>query len=86
MSCISGRLVQTPSLPPAYLIVLITDVAPGGCGQRLEVTIVSPQFAKKTTLQRHRAVNGALKNEVAAIHAWTIKCHTPEEWERKKPQ
>jgi hypothetical protein len=35
---------------------------------------------KKTTLARHRLVNTALKTEIAAIHAWTAKCYTPEEW------
>jgi stress-induced morphogen len=49
-----------------------------------EAIIVSPQFLKKTTLARHRLVNAALKQEIAAIHAWTPKCHTPEEWEKKK--
>ena len=62
------------------------DHPTGGCGQMFEAIIVSPQFAKKTTLARHRLVNGALKEEIAAIHAWTPKCHTPEEWEKKKPQ
>jgi stress-induced morphogen len=57
---------------------------PGGCGQMFEAIIVSPQFAKKTTLARHRLVNGALKEEIAAIHAWTPKCFTPEEWEKKQ--
>ncbi|GAB7341243.1 hypothetical protein MBLNU457_7520t1 [Dothideomycetes sp. NU457] len=58
----------------------------GGCGQMFEATIVSPQFAKKTTLMRHRLVNNTLKEEIAAIHAWTPKCFTPEEWEKKKGQ
>nr|POE47945.1 putative bola-like protein c8c9.11 [Quercus suber] len=58
----------------------------GGCGQMYEAVIVSPQFAKKTTLARHRLVNGALKEEIAAIHAWTPKCFTPEEWEKKQGQ
>jgi len=58
----------------------------GGCGQMYEAIIVSPQFTKKTTLARHRLVNSVLKQEIAAIHAWTPKCHTPEEWEKKKPQ
>lgn len=49
-----------------------------------EAIIVSPQFASKTTLARHRLVNGVLKEEIAAIHAWTPRCFTPEEWERKK--
>ena len=63
-----------------------TDRSTGGCGQAYEATIVSPLFVKKTTLARHRLVNSALKAEIAAIHAWTPKCHTPEEWERKQAQ
>lgn len=49
-----------------------------------EAIIVSPIFEKKMTLARHRLVNGVLKQEIAAIHAWTSKCFTPEEWEKKK--
>jgi stress-induced morphogen len=45
---------------------------------------VSPQFEHKTALARHRLVNGALKDEIAAIHAWTPKCFTPEQWKREK--
>ncbi|KAJ5448912.1 BolA protein [Penicillium cf. griseofulvum] len=43
--------------------------------------IVSPQFESKTMLARHRLVNSALKAEIAAIHAWTPKCYTPEQWQ-----
>ncbi|KAF7860617.1 uncharacterized protein EAF02_010851 [Botrytis sinoallii] len=57
--------------------VEIEDMS-GGCGQAFSAVIVSPQFEKKTTLARHRLVNGALKAEIAAIHAWTPKCYTPE--------
>jgi len=64
----------------------IVNYHTGGCGQMFEAIIVSPQFAKKTTLARHRLVNNTLKEEIAAIHAWTPKCHTPEEWEKKKAQ
>lgn len=60
------------------------DKVLGGCGQMFEAIIVSPQFAKKTTLARHRLVNNTLKAEIAAIHAWTPKCFTPEEWEKKQ--
>jgi stress-induced morphogen len=49
-----------------------------------EAIIVSPQFEKKTTLARHRLVNSTLKAEIAAIHAWTPKCFTLQEWEKKK--
>ncbi|CZT49946.1 related to BolA domain protein [Rhynchosporium secalis] len=61
--------------------VEIEDMS-GGCGQAYSAIIVSPQFEKKTTLARHRLVNTALKAEVAAIHAWTPKCYTPEQWEK----
>jgi hypothetical protein len=27
-------------------------------------------------------VNTTLKTEIAAIHAWTMKCYTPEQWEK----
>jgi len=55
----------------------------GGCGQAFSAIVVSPQFVKKTTLARHRLVNTTLKAEIAAIHAWTPKCYTPEEWEKQ---
>ncbi|KAL8674897.1 MAG: hypothetical protein Q9168_000700 [Polycauliona sp. 1 TL-2023] len=55
----------------------------GGCGQAFNAMIVSQQFEKKNTLARHRLVNSALKIEIAAIHAWTPKCFTPEEWVKK---
>lgn len=55
----------------------------GGCGSSFQAKIVSPLFAKKSSLARHRLVNAALKTEIAAIHAWTPKCFTPEEWEKR---
>ncbi|KAL7276297.1 hypothetical protein RUND412_000711 [Rhizina undulata] len=54
----------------------------GGCGQMFEAVIVSPEFKGKTTLMRHRLVNGALKEEISKVHAWTQKCFTEEEWEK----
>lgn len=45
---------------------------------------MSPQFEKKNTLARHRLVNAALKDEIAAIHAWSPKCFSVEEWERRQ--
>lgn len=51
-----------------------------GCGQAYSATIISPLFEKKTMLARHRLVNTLLKVEIAAIHAWTVKCYTPSEW------
>ncbi|KAK3346740.1 bola protein [Lasiosphaeria hispida] len=56
----------------------------GGCGQSFTSLIVSPEFAGKNSLKRHRLVNAALKDEIAQIHAWSAKCQTPEEWEKEK--
>lgn len=56
----------------------------GGCGQSFTTLIVSPEFAGKNSLRRHRLVNAALKDEIARIHAWSAKCQTPDEWQRDK--
>lgn len=50
--------------------VEIEDIS-GGCGQAYEVIIVSSEFTGKRTLQRHKLVNAALKDEIAAVHAFT---------------
>ncbi|RMD42329.1 hypothetical protein DV735_g2759, partial [Chaetothyriales sp. CBS 134920] len=63
--------------------VAIEDIS-GGCGQAFNALIVSPDFDKKTHLQRHRLVNNALKAEIAAIHAWTPRCLTPAQWEQEQ--
>jgi stress-induced morphogen len=81
ISDLSGRLYL---ILHNFSCVSLIVRCPGGCGQMFEAIIVSPQFAKKTTLARHRLVNNVLKEEIAAIHAWTPKCFTPEEWEKKK--
>ena len=60
-------------------LVQVEDMS-GGCGQAFAVVIVSPLFAGKNKLMRHRPVNSALEEEIAAIHAFTQKGFTPEEW------
>ncbi|KAI1195394.1 bola domain-containing protein [Nemania serpens] len=65
--------------------VEVTDMS-GGCGQSFTSLVVSPAFAGQTSLRRHRAVNAALRDEIAAIHAWSAKCQTPEEWERARAE
>ncbi|GAW13418.1 hypothetical protein ANO14919_028030 [Xylariales sp. No.14919] len=65
--------------------VEVTDMS-GGCGQSFTSLIVSPVFAGQNSLKRHRAVNAALRDEIAAIHAWSAKCQTPEEWERARAE
>lgn len=61
-------------------LVQVEDMS-GGCGQAFAVIIVSPVFKGKNKLMRHRLVNTALKEEIAAIHAFTQKGFTPEEWQ-----
>lgn len=61
-------------------LVQVEDMS-GGCGQAFAVVIVSPLFKGKNKLMRHRLVNNALKEEIAAIHAFTQKGFTPEEWQ-----
>lgn len=49
-----------------------------------EAVIVSPLFSQKASLARHRLANGALKDEIARLHAWSQKLFTPDEWEKRK--
>ncbi|KAK4166541.1 protein BOLA2 [Cladorrhinum sp. PSN259] len=77
----SLRAALTERLGATY--VEVQDMS-GGCGQSFTSLIVSPDFAGKNSLKRHRLVNAALKAEIALIHAWSAKCQTPEEWEKEK--
>ncbi len=56
----------------------------GGCGQSFTSLIVSADFARMTSLRRHRLVNTAMRDEIARVHAWSAKCQTPDEWERDR--
>ncbi|KAG0267085.1 hypothetical protein BG011_009157 [Mortierella polycephala] len=56
----------------------------GGCGQNFEIKIVSPMFEGKTTLQKHRMVNEALKDQIAQVHAFSQKTFTPAQWEAQQ--
>ncbi|ODQ59946.1 hypothetical protein WICANDRAFT_62522 [Wickerhamomyces anomalus NRRL Y-366-8] len=60
--------------------VFVEDMS-GGCGQAFAVIIVSTEFQGKNKLMRSRLVNTKLKEEIAAIHAFTQKNFTPEEFE-----
>ncbi|KAJ9292630.1 hypothetical protein DTO271G3_8602 [Paecilomyces variotii] len=79
ISAQSLKETLTKQLEAQY--VEVEDMS-GGCGQAFQAIIVSPQFEKKNMLARHRLVNSVLKSEIAAIHAWTPKCYTPEQWEQ----
>jgi len=66
------------SLPPS------SPSTPPLGSAKFEVLTVSPVFEGKALLQRHRAVNTALAAELEHIHAITLKCLTPAQWEEKK--
>lgn len=54
--------------------------SPGGSETHFVVQIVSPAFAGKSLMARHRAVYGLLQDEIdAGVHALSIKAKTPEE-------
>lgn len=48
-----------------------------------KVTLVTEQFAGKRSLQRHRAVNKTLADELQQIHALALHTYTPDEWAEK---
>jgi acid stress-induced BolA-like protein IbaG/YrbA len=50
-----------------------------------EAVVVSPSFAGKRTLQRHRLIYGALGNRIGGdIHALSIQAYTPDEWSERR--
>ena len=54
---------------------------PEGAQSHFKVTLVSPHFEQKSLLQRHRAVNHVLANELEnGIHALALHTMTPDEW------
>jgi BolA protein len=55
---------------------------PKGSETHWNLIIVAESFAGKSPVQRHRAVYGALAEEMKkGIHALTMKALTPAEWE-----
>ncbi|ETW20159.1 hypothetical protein PFAG_01017 [Plasmodium falciparum Santa Lucia] len=55
-----------------------------GCGTSFDAVIVSNNFEDKKLLDRHRLVNTILKEELQNIHAFSMKCHTPLEYDKLK--
>ncbi len=52
-----------------------------GAQSHYKVVIVTPAFDGMRLLQRHRAVNAILANELAEkIHALALHTYTPSEW------
>lgn len=55
-----------------------------GCGSKFSVIVVSPSFEGKKLLERQRAVNASLVDEMDHIHALQMKTWTPSQYEQKK--
>lgn len=54
---------------------------PEGAESHFKVTLVSSMFDNQTPIQRHRAVNAILSDELAGgIHALALHTMTPQEW------
>lgn len=55
---------------------------PEGSESHFKVVVVSPEFAGKNLLARHRLINAALADELKnSIHALAIHTYTEEEWQ-----
>jgi BolA family transcriptional regulator, general stress-responsive regulator len=58
-----------------------------GSESHFNVVIVSGHFTDQRLLQRHRAVNTVLAEELAQhIHALAIHTYTPEEWSEQQAE
>ncbi len=78
---IQSLIVKT--IPDAQ--VNIRDMTGGG--DHYEAVVVSPSFAGKTKVNRHRMVYGALQDAmVQRIHALALTTLTPEERQKEQEQ
>ncbi len=79
---IEKKLNETFS--PEYLLVENESHmhnVPAGSEMHFKVQIVSEHFNEQTLINRHRAVNQALKEELAGpIHALSMHTFTKNEW------
>ena len=75
------------SLDPSHLYVeneSNNHNVPPGSESHFKVTVVSEQFEGKRLIQRHRAVNACLSEELANdIHALAIHTYTAAEWQEQ---
>lgn len=55
-----------------------------GDGHHVEVILVDSVFDGMTRIERSRHSFACLKGFVAQVHAITVKCFTPQEWNDKK--
>ncbi|WAR52547.1 hypothetical protein PtB15_1B989 [Puccinia triticina] len=79
---VSRGLRTSQSKNPKILALIVRDLClPQSSPQ---VLIVSPEFAGKTTLAKHRLVNERLRDEISELHAFSQKTFTPEQYANVK--
>jgi len=71
----------TEKFAPVYLSVVDES---DGCGSKFTVVVVSASFDGVGLLQRQRAVNDCLAEEMKTIHALSMKTWTPAQYEKKQ--
>lgn len=58
---------------------------PANSETHFKVTAVSEEFIGKRLIQRHRAINKALAQELeGGVHALAIHAYTPDEWLKER--
>lgn len=80
---IEAKLVR--ELQPSYLSVVNESHMHGtpSDDSHFKVVVVCEQFAGMRLLQRHRAINKVLADELAGpVHALALHVYSPEEWEQ----
>ena len=55
-----------------------------GCGSKFEAIIVSSKFEGVPLLERQQLVNSIIAEEMATIHAFSMKTWTPEQFAKKQ--
>lgn len=80
------RTVLEASLSPLHLEIIDEShqhSVPRGAESHFKVVVATGLFEGKTRVDRHRAVNALLKDELAkGLHALTVSAYSPSEWQR----
>lgn len=63
--------------------VMLKDLT--GTGDHWQVTIVTKAFEGQSMLNQHRMVKSIFEADInsGAVHAFSLKTYTPEEWAKK---
>jgi len=72
--------LQSCALEP--VIVEVADTS-DGCGSKFEAIVVSTKFEGMPLLERQRAVNEVISEEMQTIHAFSLKTWTPDQHAKK---